>query len=574
MPPPFAITAAGPLPVPRIPGQRRSARDAARARLGWLLLAFMVVPAALTVRLIDLSILEARPAPPRARLVDAPPRADIVDRNGVELAQTFEAYAIAVEPQKLATKPAQLALLAGKIAAILTDRTPAQILAELTSRDEFRYIARRVLPSEAKRINDLGEPAIHLKREAQRLYPNADLAAHAIGYTDDRGHGMIGMERAREARLADPATRGTPLVLSLDVRAQQALADEIRGVMLDQQADGAAGVVMDIATGEVVAMVSLPDFDPNAPGRGTQDGYLNRATAGTYELGSTFKAFTLANGLSAGTITSMSRTWDASRPLQLPGHLIHDDHALNRWLTVPEIFIHSSNIGTARIALETGRDSQRAMLEALGFFKPVDIEIGERKTPGFPAVSDWREAAIATIGYGHGISVTPLHLASGYATLVNGGIYRPPTLLKRAPGAVPAGRRVFSQATSDTMRALLRLVVLKGTGKTANAPGYHVGGKTGTATKNRNGVYLSGHNVSTFAAAFPMEAPRYVIIAMIDDPKGSKASSGLKTAGMVVAPMIARLVQRIGPILGVQPDSGRDIDVSGLMHDTGEIVKE
>jgi cell division protein FtsI (penicillin-binding protein 3) len=270
----------------------------------------------------------------------------------------------------------------------------------------------------------------------------------------------------------------------------------------------------------------------------------------------------------------MQQKYDATRPIYLGGYRIRDDHAKNRWLTVPEIFIHSSNIGTARIAMEAGRERQRAMLEQLGFFKPIGIELPERARPQYPALSNWGDLATMTIAYGHGITVSPLHLANAYATVVNGGLYRDPTLIKRAPADVPPGRRVFTSATSDTMRALLRLVVTNGTGRKANAPGYRVGGKTGTAEKIENGRYMRGANVSTFAAAFPMDAPRYVIIAMVDDPRGSKATSGFKTAGMVVAPAITRIVERIGPLLGVQPDPTKDIDVSGLLPDAHDAPKE
>jgi cell division protein FtsI (penicillin-binding protein 3) len=241
---------------------------------------------------------------------------------------------------------------------------------------------------------------------------------------------------------------------------------------------------------------------------------------------------------------------------------------------VPEIFIHSSNIGTSRIAIEAGRETQRAMLEQLGFFKPVAIELPERARPHYPPLSNWGDLATMTISFGHGITVSPLHLANAYATLVNGGLYRDPTLLKRSAADVPAGRRVFTSATSDTMRALLRMVVTDGTGRKANAPGYRVGGKTGTAEKIENGRYVRNENVSTFAAAFPMDAPRYVVVAMVDDPRGSKASAGFKTAGMVVAPVITRIVERIGPILGVQPEPNRDIDVSGLLANIHDAPKE
>ncbi|MFZ4689300.1 MAG: peptidoglycan D,D-transpeptidase FtsI family protein [Polymorphobacter sp.] len=557
-------------PTP-IAGQRQAAQGLARQRLMLLLLLFLAVPLVLALRLADLAIFESQPVATREIASAAPPRADIVDRNGVELARTFEAYAISVEPKKLAGSPA---VLARKIAAILTDKTESEIYAELTHKGQFRYISRRVLPSEAKRINDLGEPAIFLRREAERLYPNFNLAAHVVGYADDKGKGRVGIEKAFDAKLGDPVGRATPMVLAIDVRVQQALEHELRNLYIEQSAQGAAGVVLDVHTGEIVAMTSLPDFNPNAPGQTSDETRYNKVTFGGYELGSTFKALTIANGINAGTITSMSKTYDATHPLYIAGFRIRDDHAKNRWLTVPEIFIHSSNIGTARLAVETGRDQQRAMLEQLGFFKPVEIELPERARPQYPALSNWGELATMTIAYGHGITVSPLHLANAYATLVNGGLYHKPTLLKVDPAKPVASRRVFTEATSDTMRALLRLVVTNGTGRKANAPGYRVGGKTGTAEKIAGGRYVRGANVSTFAAAFPMDAPRYVIVAMVDDPRGSKASFGFKTAGMVVAPAVGRLVQRIGPILGVQPDTGKDVDVASLLGTLNDPAEE
>lgn len=543
-----------------LPGQRQAAQRLARQRLVIVMVLFLSVPLVFAGRLFDLGVLEAQPVTRGEIASNAPPRADIVDRNGLELARTFEAYAISVEPRKLASDPRQLAR---KLAAVLSGSDEANLYEELTHKGQFRYLARRVLPSEAQAINDLGEPAIYLRREAERLYPNFNLAAHVIGYPDDEGHGKAGLERAFDERLSAPATRSQPLRLALDLRVQQALEHELGSLYRDQKAQGAVGIVMDVNSGEVVAMTSLPDFNPNAPGQATDDGRYNKASFATYELGSTFKAMTIASGLDAGTITSLQKRYDASKPIQMGRFRIRDDHAKNRWLTVPEIFIHSSNIGTARIAVEAGRDVQHAMLEKLGFLKPIELELPERARPQFPSLDRWGELSTMTISYGHGISVTPMHLASAYATVVNGGIYRAPTLLKR--NTIPAGTRVFSENTSRTMRQLLRLTVTKGTGRRANAPGYRVGGKTGTAEKIASGRYVHGANVSTFAAAFPMDAPRYVIVAMIDDPRGSKESAGFRTAGMVVAPAISRLVSRIGPLLGVQPEQSRDLDLTGLL---------
>jgi cell division protein FtsI (penicillin-binding protein 3) len=523
-------------------------------------------------------VLQGQPGGEIAAVSAAPPRGDIFDRNGVELARTFEAYAITVMPARLTSDPE---VLADKLAEILPEKSREEILDVLTSRRRLRFLAHRVLPSQAQRINNLGDPAIEVAREAQRLYPNYNLAAQALGYTNDTGHGLIGVEKAFDERLADPVARAQPLALSLDVRVQQAMQNELAALVADQNAKGAAGVVLDVSTGEVLAMVSLPDFNPNVPGQradGTRyttendDGSrFNRVTLGGYELGSTFKAFTIASALESGTLTNLQKRYDATQPLYVGGFRIRDDHAKNRWLTVPEIFIYSSNIGTARIAVEMGREHQREFLDKLGFLKPVDIEVKEKARPQYPPLSNWGQSATMTISYGHGLTVTPLHLAAGYAALVNGGIYRAPTLLRR-DGATPVpGRRIFSESTSLEIRRLLRLVVTSGTGRRADAPGYRVGGKTGTAEKIENGRYVRGQNVVNFAAAFPMDAPRYVVVTMVDDPRGSKATYGFRTAGMVAAPAVKRIIERIAPALGVVPDPTRDIDLRGLLPTPSEV---
>jgi cell division protein FtsI (penicillin-binding protein 3) len=564
-----------------VAGERVTARAQAKQRLAFLIMLFPFLALLILVRLIDLAVIEGQPASEITAITAAPPRGDIIDRNGVELARTFEAYAITVMPRRLTSDPD---VLATKLAQILPERSREEIFADLTSGRSFRYLARRVLPGQARRVNELGEPAIELSREAERLYPNITLAAQALGYTNDKGHGLIGVEKAFDERLADPVARAAPLMLSLDVRVQQAVQNELAALIADQNAKGAAGVVLDVNTGEVIAMVSLPDFNPNAPGQradGTKyttandDGSrFNRVTLGGYELGSTFKAFTIATALETGVLTNLQKQYDATRPIEVAGFRIRDDHAKNRWLTVPEIFMYSSNIGTARMAMELGRERQRAYLDKLGFLQPLEFELLEKTRPQYPPLSNWGQIATMTISYGHGLTVSPLHLANGYATLVNGGFYRPPTIIKRDALSVPPGRRVFSDATSQEIRRLLRLVVTNGTGRKADVPGYRVGGKTGTAEKIENGRYVRGQNVVNFAAAFPIDAPRYVVVAMIDDPRGSKSTYGFRTAGMVVAPAINRIIRRIAPALGVLPDQSRDLDLTGLLPAAKTAVEE
>ncbi|QYE35096.1 MULTISPECIES: peptidoglycan D,D-transpeptidase FtsI family protein [Sphingosinicellaceae] len=547
-------------------GQRQAALARARTRLMTCVLLFVAIAGILGLRLADLALLHERDTGGReAFAAPIPPRGDIFDRNGIELARTFDAVAVAVAPRKLIGDPHALAQ---SLAAILTDKTPGQIYFELTHPGAFRYIARRVLPEQAKRINDLGEPAITLEREPERLYPNADLAAHVIGYTDIDGHGKYGMERALDTRLTAPATRGKPVFLALDSRVQQALENELGAAMAEFTALGAAGIVMDVHTGEVIALASLPDFNPNAAGHASDNARFNRATLGVYELGSTFKTMTIAMSLNDGFIKSMDQKYDATAPIHIGRFTIHDDpdgHELRRWASVPDIFIHSSNIGTAHMAAELGATRQRAYLDALGFLSPVSGELMERGHTLYPASNNWGEIATMTVGFGHGIAVTPLHLATAYATVVNGGIFRPATMLKVEPGQAVPGKRIFKESTSDQMRALLRMVVLSGTGRKANAAGYRVGGKTGTAEKQQGGHYEKHVNISTFAAAFPMDAPRYVVIALLDAPHGTKKTGGYSTAGQVSAPIIEKIVTRIGPMLGVAPDMTHDIDVNGML---------
>ncbi len=325
--------------------------------------------------------------------------------------------------------------------------------------------------------------------------------------------------------------------------------------------------MLDVRTGEVVAMASLPTFNPNDPGKTGIEALKNNTTQSVYELGSTFKAITIANAIDTGVVTSMTKKYDATQPLQIGRFKIHDDHPENRWLNVPEMMVHSSNIVTARIADELGQQREIAMFRKLGLDKPPAIELSASARPLWP--SYWGRTTVMTVGYGHGIAVTPLNLAIAYAALVNGGIYRSATLLKRGPdNPVPAGRRVIQESTSARVRQLLRLVVLPeadGTGKKADVPGFRLGGKTGTAEKAQGGGYNHKVNVSTFAGVFPMDDPRYVIMMTLDGPHGTKDTYGFTTAAWVVGPAIAHTVARIGPLLGVIPDERHDVDESELM---------
>ncbi|HEX8387654.1 MAG TPA: penicillin-binding protein 2, partial [Sphingomonas sp.] len=411
-------------------------------------------------------------------------------------------------------------------------------------------------------VNAIGEPAIVFERETQRLYPQSTMAAHALGFLSTDGKGMSGMERVLDEQLTNPALNGRPAALSIDMRVQAAMESELSRAMLSMQARGAAGLVLDVDTGEIVSMVSLPVFNPNRVGMAGTEELRNNTVQSVYELGSTFKVLTAAVALETG-VASLSRRFDATAPLQVGRFRIKDDHAQNRWMNIPETLVHSSNIATARMADEIGPQRMQAMFRRLGFDTKPDVELREKGRPLWPGF--WARTTTMTTAYGHGIAVTPLHLASAYAAMINGGVWRPSTLLKVEPGRAPKGRRVISEATSHRMRQMMRLIVQEGTGKKGEAPGYRVGGKTGTAEVAQGGGYASNANVSTFAAAFPMDAPRYVVIALMDSPKRVEANQFQTTAAYTAAPVVSRVISRTGSLLGVIPDDQRDVDQSVVM---------
>jgi cell division protein FtsI (penicillin-binding protein 3) len=537
-------------------------------RLMFGMLVFAGIVAIIVLRILWLAAFGDHAGRKEGATSFVPERGDIVDRQGEPLARTIDAWTIAIHPTKVIGD--KLAL-ARQLAQLMPELGVEQYFALLRSGRPFFYLRRRASPDLVEAVNALGEPGLAIEREPDRLYPQTALAAHVIGYTDIDGHGVAGMERAFDSQLSDPRTRGEPLVLSIDSRVQQALEHELLDAMTHFSAIGAAGVVMDIHTGEVLAMTSLPQLNPNAAGQGTDEARFNRATLGVYELGSTFKPFTVAMAMDSGIIKSFGQIYNCPQELHVYGHVVHDTHPYGRQCTVAEIMKESSNIGTAQIADQVGARRQKFFLKKMGFLDPVAIELKERGrtlTPG----SRWGPFETMTVGFGHGIAVTPLHLATGYATLFNGGVYHPATLLKvdRDHPVVP-GRRVFSEDTSYKMRALIRLVVTQGTGRKADAPGYRVGGKTGTAEKLLNGHYTSSAVVTSFAGVFPMDEPRYVMVMMLDDPKATAETYGFHTAAWNIGPAFGVTVSRIAPMLGVRPDRNREPDMSGVLpfvHET------
>jgi cell division protein FtsI (penicillin-binding protein 3) len=423
----------------------------------------------------------------------------------------------------------------------------AELKAKLGADKSFVWLQRNLTPRQQMDVTRLGIPGLYFQAEEKRVYPLGALASHVVGFTDLDNRGLSGVEDSFEDVLAGGRH---PVQLSIDVRIQQIMHEELTRGIADFNGIGGAGIVLDARTGELLAMVSLPDFDPNQAGTAGPDQRFNRATLGIYEMGSTFKVFNTAMALDSGRI-QLTDKFDTTKPIQIGRYTIHDFEPMHRWLSVPEIFMLSSNIGAARMAMEMGTDSQKSFLAKVGMLRPVSVELPELGRPLYP--SEWRPINTMTIAFGHGIAVSPLHVVSGVAAMVNGGIMRPATLIKRAPDEVSDGQRVISPNTSNLMRELFRLVVQAGTGKSAEAPGYLVGGKTGTAEKQVAKGYSTNARLASFVGAFPMSDPRYIVLVMVDEPKPNAHSYGFATGGWVAAPVVSRIVQRMAPLLGMAP---------------------
>jgi cell division protein FtsI (penicillin-binding protein 3) len=526
---------------------KKQSIETARTRLlvgGSLMVAAFVV---VGVRLVDLAVFNGTEDLRRAasREIARPAtmaRADIVDRNGVLLATNLKTASLFADLRKIAD-PANAA---HRLVEILPDLSEEVIAARLGSGKSFVWLRRNLTPRQQFEVNRLGIPGLDFEQEEHRVYPHGRLAGHIVGFTNVDNVGLSGIEMSMDAAIAGGST---PLRLSIDIRVQQILRQELAGQIEKFKAIGGGGVVLDVESGEVVAMVSLPDFDPNAAGQAADDTRFNRMTLGVYELGSVFKIFNHAIALETGVATFAS-SYDATKAIRVSRFTISDFHPEKRWLTVPEIFQHSSNIGSAKIALDIGAEDQRKYLGHLGLLRRTSIELPEQATPMYP--SRWREINTMTISFGHGIAVSPLHLTSAVAAVVNGGILRPATLIEHdAPAS--DGVQVFSAATSDRMRRLLRLVVETGTGRNADAKGYLVGGKTGTAEKQVNGSYKRNALISSFVGVYPITAPRFVVFAMLDEPKGIKESNGYATGGWTAAPVVRGVVARMAPLFGIAP---------------------
>jgi cell division protein FtsI (penicillin-binding protein 3) len=528
-------------------GPRKRALEVSHSRVLLGASLFAVVFLVIAARLVAITLLPdgadaAVVAPVKTMTAD---RADIVDRNGVVLATSLTTASLYANPRQV-QGPDETAEL---LNSVLPDLNIASTAAKLATDRGFIWLKRNLTPRQQQAANRLGLPGIYFQPETKRVYPQGNLTAHLIGYTDVDSRGLAGVERSFDDLLQGGER---PLQLSIDVRVQHILHEELNRAIVDFSGIGGAGIIIDLKTGEVLAMVSLPDFDPAKPGEASEDARFDRATLGLYEMGSVFKIFNTAIALDSGTVT-LADGFDATKPIRIGGHSINDYKGKHRFLTIPEIFTYSSNIGSAKMADLFGPEVQQAYLKRFGLMDKSPVELPEVGEPFYPSPKHWKRINTMTVAYGHGISINATQLITAVGAIVNDGILREPTVLKREPGEVPDGTRVVSERTSEQLRQLMRLVVQIGTGKKANAPGYLVGGKTGTADKQKGRGYAANSRLASFVAAFPMNDPRFAILAMVDEPKPNATSHGYATAGWVTAPVIGAVVQRIAPLYGLKP---------------------
>ena len=551
-----------------IRARHEQARDASRmraeSRLLVLILAFISLFALVAVRMGALAVSE--PMEPQAAYSGpsiVAQRGNIVDRKGRILATNLDTHSLYATPQDMVEPE----LAAQGLAQIFPELDEQDLLRWFTGKRKFLWVKKKLSPEQKQAVHDLGEPGLKFGPREVRLYPNGSLASHVLGGASFGREdvaaaevvGVAGVEKTFDAFLRDPTYAGEELRLTIDLSIQSAVEEVIRGGMTLMNAKGAAGILMDANTGEIVSLVSLPDFDPNdrpAPpteGNPADSPLFNRAIQGVYELGSTFKVFAAAQALEMGLVTPDTMI-DIRGPLKWGKFRITDFHNYGKELSVHDIIMKSSNIGSARLALMIGADNQQDFLKSLGFFETTSVEMVEASggQPKFP--KDWKDISTITISYGHGLSATPMHLAAAYAAMVNGGYKVSPTLMKQ--DYYERGPRVISPETSRQTREMLRSVVREGTATFGDVPGYAVAGKTGTADKaiETGGGYYEDRVISTFASAFPAHDPKYVLVVTMDEPELSTGIEPKRTAGWTAVPVAAEIITRVAPLLGLRPE--------------------
>jgi cell division protein FtsI (penicillin-binding protein 3) len=536
---------------------RKTSGGRTRTRVIMTMTVFFGIYAAIGGRLVYFGFMDTEEGgAPQSRVTAARP--DILDRNGQLLATDIKTFSLFAEPRRIVNPDEVIE----KLSTVLPDIQVEQTYNRLRNGSGFVWLRRQLTPRQQAEIMALGLPGIGFRTEKRRFYPGGPTAAHILGLTNVDNKGIAGIEKyiddqgladLQENGLADPESL-EPIKLSIDLRVQHIVRDEVASAMERYHAIAAGAVVLDVSTGEVLAMASVPDFDPNNPFNAHEKDRLNRMSAGVYEMGSTIKSFTTAMALDSGKVTLESK-FDATRPITIGRQTIRDFHGKHRVLTVPEVFIYSSNIGSAREADVVGIEGHRDFLHRLGLLDRTQTELPEVARPTEPKV--WRKVHSITAAFGHGFSTTPLQTAVGAAALMTGNLLPPTFLLRSTDEAAAIQSRVVTDYTVESMRYLYRLNAEKGSGKRAEVPGYRVGGKTGTAEKVVNGRYASNVRFNAFLAAFPMDNPRYIVLSIIDEPKPEKPGMAA-TSGLNAAPIVANIIRRSAGLLGVKPDFGQD----------------
>ena len=528
-----------------------------RARIALTVLIFALGYAIIATRLVMFAMAPEGHGLRRVIAQDAvaTARPDILDRDGEILATDVRTPSLFAEPHRIIDVDEASELLT----AVMPDIDAAELRARLASKRRFVWLKREITPEQREQIHRHGIPGVGFLPENKRVYPNGAEVSHVLGHVNIDNQGTAGIEKWLDSRgLADLHLAGLatdrlqkPIELAVDLRVQHALRDELVAARARFKAVAAAGILTDVRTGEVVSMVSVPDYDPNNPREALEPTRINRLTTGVFEMGSTFKALTVAMALDSGKVTLKS-AFDASHPLQYGKFAIHDFHAQNRVLTVPEIFTYSSNIGTARMALSLGIEHHKWFLRKMGQLERLRTELPESAEPLVP--KRWAELNTVTIAFGHGLSVAPLQAVAGISALMNGGRLIPPTFLKRSEAEARAlARQVVKPETSEKMRYLMRLNVEKGTATKADVKGYYVGGKTGTSDKVIGGRYSKTKVLTSFTAVLPADQPRYLLLIMLDEPQATPDTHGFTTSGWNAVPVGGAVIARIAPLLGLEP---------------------
>jgi len=576
-------------PVLRIDGVRRSSLEAARGRVVFISFMIVVAYTIVAIRVLDVSLIQGefagysvtdemlvedaqdskayyaapRQKPALSEMTELHiPRADIVDRNGVLLATSLETASLYVDPY-LVQNPEETA---AALAQIFSDLGYGKILQKLQRSGRFVWLKRNITPDQQFKVLKIGSPGLAFQTEYRRFYPQNEMFAHMVGYTNVDGLGLSGLERSFSNMLNESAApENAMLKTTFDVRLQHVLTRELSKTIEDFRGIGGAGMIMDVNTGEVLAATSMPDFNPHDPSSAQENGAgFNRLSLGVYELGSTFKIFSTAAVIEfAGA--RLSDRFDARETIRLGRFKISDYHAEDRILTLPEVFMVSSNIGSAIMGQMVGTDMLKNFYRDLGLLDRANLEINEVGAPLVP--SPWRDVNTLTATYGHGVAVSPMQMVSAAASIVNGGLRVQPTFIYQEDKERASRRdpdvRVVSAETAHRMRQLLRLVVTDGTGRNADVAGFRVGGKTGTAEKIVDGRYDQKKLISSFIGFFPMNAPRYAVFVMVDEPKGTRESFGYATGGWVAAPAVKRIISSMASVLAIEPQR----DVVGIADD-------